>query len=91
MAMAVAAVCCSIVAPVQAEASETVCNHKWEFYRTTSEVLETYRHGHLVGDLLDNNYVDCTVTIKNIYYEYKCKYCPAMIAEPERVVEHSVN
>ena len=92
MAMAVVAVCCSIGAPTVANAGEArACNHNWILENTSSRVVQTYRHGHLVGDSLDNNYVDCTVTIKEIYYDYRCSNCKVRNSETERIDVHSVN
>ena len=88
MAIAMATICSSIAVPVKAEAS---CDHLWIHVETTIKDVETHRHGHLVGDLLDNNYVDCIVTIKEISYYFECSYCPQIRVDTERIDIHSVN
>ena len=82
MAMAVAAVCCSIGAPVKAEAA---CEHVY-YHDDTITNSYTQQHGYSVGD---DKYKNCTITTTTKEYIFKCYYCPSTFTETETTVTHS--
>lgn len=74
MAMAVAAVCCSIGAPAVANAGEArACRHDWRTDVDTQ--IYTMHHGYSVGD---DKYKDCVITTTKTTTTVQCGLCGAV-------------
>ena len=92
MAMAMAAVCSSIVVPTVANAGEIEtrangCIHDWR--KTDKEpTTSTYtmHHGYSVGD---DEYKDCLITVTTTTTTYRCGVCGEEKQETTTTQTHS--
>ena len=88
MAMAVAAVCCSIGAPAVANAGEArACEHlDWIQVGTPSTSTYTTHHAYSVGD---DEYKDCLITETKTTTSYRCGGCNKTKTETTTTQTHS--
>ena len=90
MAMAVAAVCCSIGTPAVANAGEARlldpedCIHNWRIDKDTE--IYTMHHGYSVGD---DEYKDCVITTTTVITMKFCPYCESEEVIEETTISHS--
>ncbi len=90
MAMAVAAVCCSIGTPAVANAGEAKlikpenCLHNWETKIDTQRY--TMHHGYSVGD---DEYKDCVITTTKVTTTRYCPHCNSTEVIVETTDSHS--